>query len=125
MYIETIDKEKIMSQTARIRSKDPDLVAEYEEKKNTGQTEYLKNIIREDAVPAPEAPADGAPLAFAFDERQEEAIALANFRPVLIIRDNQIVPEFAGPDVAIWKERLMEKKESYQWKNTCSRKGGS
>jgi hypothetical protein len=34
---------------------------------------------------------------------------LAHLRPVLTIRDNKIVAEFSGPDMEVWKSRLMEK----------------
>lgn len=44
-------------------------------------------------------------------EKVAEAIALAKERPVMIIRDNQLVPEFSGPDSQIWREVLMERKD--------------
>ncbi|GEP50932.1 serine protease [Flavobacterium noncentrifugens] len=43
------------------------------------------------------------------DNKVEEAIALARLRPVLVIRDNKVVPEFEGPDVEVWKARIMDK----------------
>ena len=43
------------------------------------------------------------------EEHSEESIILSHLRPVMLIRDNKIVPEFSGPDSTVWKERLFEK----------------
>jgi hypothetical protein len=105
------EKSKAAAQIERIRQKDPDLINEYEEKKNRGMrtTESATRSItpvEETAVAEDIAVAIPPELL----ERREEAIVLSHLRPVLIIRDNQVVPEFSGPDVSVWKDRLMEKK---------------
>lgn len=44
------------------------------------------------------------------EEMELEAV-VAQFRPVLIIRDNKVVPEFVGREVEVWKNRIMEKQD--------------
>lgn len=51
-----------------------------------------------------------APDALALSARRiAESIARSRFRPVLVIRDNRVVPEFVGPDSEVWKERILER----------------
>lgn len=40
-------------------------------------------------------------------QRVKESIIHAQFRPVLMIRDNALTGEFIGPDSAVWRDRLM------------------
>jgi S1-C subfamily serine protease len=95
-------------QIQHIREKDPELNKEYEEKLRPAIEENLSKF-RGATITQPTDEAVPVEIAarIATPERMEEAIVLGNLRPVLIIRDNKIVPEFAGPDVSVWKDRLM------------------
>lgn len=98
-------------QIRHIKAKDPELNKELEEKAELN-AEYVRRVKGMQAIEVTTEAVvrEGAPR-FPVEERIEEAIALARLRPVLIIRDNKIVPEFAGPDVIVWKERLMAQED--------------
>lgn len=98
-------------QIQHIKDKDADLNKEFEEKGKPIVEEYLNRF--KDRSPTEAFIVEGAvePPGIPAEERMEEAIALARFRPVLIIRDNKIVPEFAGPNVIVWKDRLMSQQD--------------
>ncbi len=101
---------KANAQVERIKAKDPDLFKEYEQKRKATQRTIIPTDEGHERVIAEAPHVIVAPdIATISQGRTEEAIALAHLRPVLIIRDNKIVPEFVGPDVQIWKDRLMEK----------------
>ncbi|WBV51982.1 phospholipase D-like domain-containing protein [Chryseobacterium gambrini] len=98
----------VKAQIERIKLKDAELANELESKLRVfPRVSLAKDRVLEEAV-------DDAPLinhqpSFIEQERVEESIVLAHLRPVLMIRDNRIVPEFSGPDMEVWKSRLMEK----------------
>jgi PLD-like domain/Trypsin-like peptidase domain len=98
----------VSSTIERIKIKDPELFQELESKlKTTQRISLVRDGVVEEAVS--EIPLINLRADFIPQERVEESIVLAHLRPVLTIRDNKIVPEFSGPDMDVWKDRLMEK----------------
>jgi S1-C subfamily serine protease len=101
---------KLSAQIERIKSKDIELLNELELK-----LEPAPRVARMSKVKMNEDVTGGIPHinlrpeAFFPPKPMPESIVLAHLRPVLIIRDNKIVPEFSGPEVAVWKDRLMLK----------------
>lgn len=99
----------------RVKNKDPKLYEEYQTKTDSDEHRSIidegRKSFREVIVGNRFSEIIGAHIV---EEqiniqtaRVEEGIAKARLRPVLVIRDNRIVPEFVGPDVEVWKERLM------------------
>ncbi len=105
MYLASLDRKKIAAKLERIESKDPSLFAEFSGKEVKKHFSFIGPFPQVIAV---EGPAVDASATLDMQERQSESIAMAHLRPVLIIRDNKVVGEFSGPDVAIWKERILE-----------------
>lgn len=98
----------LSSKIERIKNKDPELKKELETKlKTTRKVSLMREGNADEAIE--ELPLINLRPDFLSSERTEESIVLANLRPVLTIRDNRIVPEFSGPDVIVWRDRLMEK----------------
>ncbi len=92
----------------RIKIKDADLAKEVESKlKDASLFEKVRSFETMDITLADVRIVQ--PRVDAERRRREESIVLANYRPVLMIRNNRIVPEFSGPNVSVWKDRLMEK----------------
>src|SRR5947209_5123215 len=101
------NNDKATAQLERIKNKDQALVDEYEQKKEDLMAKYSKPESGLEALIPVDLTKEAVPGEM--HPRVEEAIAMAHFRPVLVIRDNKIVPEFVGPDVSVWKDRLMER----------------
>lgn len=102
------NRHNLSAHIERIKNKDKELLSELESKLESTQKISLgrAGAIMEsfDEAPLIKLRPDFFP-----QERMEESIIFAHLRPVLIIRDNKIVPEFCGPEMMVWQDRLMEK----------------
>lgn len=110
--------QKLSAAIERIKNKDSELLSELESKlqitprvSRAGspgismrklRTDRMVGLTRE--LPRIELRPEIFP-----QKRVEESIVLAHLRPVLVIRDNRIVPEFSGPEVSVWKDRLLQR----------------
>ncbi|PKB18301.1 phospholipase D-like domain-containing protein [Flavobacterium sp. 5] len=91
----TIDSYKFIE---RLKNRDEELLQEFEEKGTTKEESFKMFEGRKSLI------------AIESNENMElrpESI-VAHFRPVLLIRDNKIVPEFIGDEVKTWMKRIME-----------------
>jgi len=93
----------------RFKERDPELYEEAKAKSDLMVQEFVRAAerVERSAFEAPLRSATGEPTRQA--RRILESIAQARFRPVFVIRDNQLTPDFVGPDSAVWKDRLMSR----------------
>lgn len=101
--------QKLSAAIERIKNKDKELLRELESKIQAGPAVSMRKLkvgkIGEVGYELPRV--DLRPEIFP-RKRMEESIVLAHLRPVLIIRDNKIVAEFSGPEMSVWKDRLLQ-----------------
>ena len=100
---------KLSAQIERIKNKDKELLDELESKLHTTRRVSLFKADMKMAESVSELPLINLRPETFPHEKVEESIVLAHLRPVLIIRDNKIVPEFSGPEMSVWKDRLLQK----------------
>ncbi len=105
-----LDKEQIQKDIHRIMQNDKVLAESFEKNKDAIFRKYSHEFAKPELPPElaeavssdlAEIP-DGIPI--------QESIVMAHLRPVMMIQDNQLVPRFDGPDVEVWKDRLMSVK---------------
>lgn len=102
------NKSELSNYIERIKSNDIELTRELESKLQPEPQKVLSRISRRKLVESNEEPlVDLRTKTSSQPKRVEESIVLAHLRPVLIIRNNKIVPEFSGPEMSVWKERLL------------------
>jgi S1-C subfamily serine protease len=102
------NKSLLSARIERIKGRDSELLRELESRLQPPQEVSLrsaKRMVRE-SVEAP--PVRLRARTSSHPQPVEESIVLAHLRPVLIIRDNKIVPEFSGPEMSVWKDRLLQ-----------------
>ena len=103
------NKSELSNYIERIKSRDSELTRELESRLQPEPQKVLLRSAKRKLARSNEMPLVDLRIQTSSEpQRMEESIVLAHLRPVLIIRNNKIVPEFSGPEMSVWKERLLK-----------------